>query len=838
VVPLIRPNRACRRPRLPGALPTRLRSAAVFAALLAVTACGWSSRAPIERDYESARQAVRVGDYAQARATLDRILRPGAVSERSAGFRRLELLAAEVAILQRDFAAAEKILAAPLPEDDAFAALEARQRFLQGKLLVARNQFQAARDALAAARSVAASGTEVRLDIDHLDGQALLRLGKWADAETLLNDVVSRAAAASDDYHQALALNDLGMSRMVRSRFDEALPYFERVTTFVDLAGSSIYAASLNNAGSCYQRLGQFDRALALQQRAFEVHQRRGKREYFVQALGELGNLHVLRGAPADAVPFLRRAYQEAVAANLMSDAATWASNLAEAETRLGHWNEAERYNAESTRLKRSLGTGRVVYNTLVAGGIAEGRGRLDEAQRRYEEVLRDPAANQSLLWGAHAGLAGVARKRGQPALAAREFEAALDIIERTRSDLLKTDYKLSYLTQLISFYRDYVAMLIEEGRIERALEVADSSRGQVLAERQHVAAPPRVRAADLRRLAAATHAAFVSYWLTPSASFAWVVRPEGVTLTPLPPSPEIEKLAREHQAALGNALADPLAAADSAGARLYRLVVAPALRAEHRDERVIVVPDGALHAVNFETLPVDGARRHYWIEDAEVQVAPSLASLTPGDGQSSGPALVIGDPIARPPEFPALKFAPEEMAGIRRHLGAGRVTTVERERATPAAYREAQPGRFAFVHFAAHATANAESPLDSAVILSGPDGGYKLYARDVASQSLAAELVTVSACRSAGERAYAGEGLVGFAWAFLRAGARRVVAGLWDVEDRATARLMDGLYARIAAGDPPARALRVAKLDLIKEGGVVGSPYAWGAFELFTVTP
>ena len=61
---------------------------------------------------------------------------------------------------------------------------------------------------------------------------------------------------------------------------------------------------------------------------------------------------------------------------------------------------------------------------------------------------------------------------------------------------------------------------------------------------------------------------------------------------------------------------------------------------------------------------------------------------------------------------------------------------------------------------------------------------------------------MTVSACRSAGERVYAGEGLVGFAWAFLRAGARRVVAGLWDVDDRSTADLMDAIYTRLAAGD------------------------------------
>ena len=53
-----------------------------------------------------------------------------------------------------------------------------------------------------------------------------------------------------------------------------------------------IYTLSSRNAGSCYQRLGQFDRAVALQEKALAIQERRGKREYFVQALGELGNLY------------------------------------------------------------------------------------------------------------------------------------------------------------------------------------------------------------------------------------------------------------------------------------------------------------------------------------------------------------------------------------------------------------------------------------------------------------------------------------------------------------------------------------------------------------------
>ena len=78
----------------------------------------------------------------------------------------------------------------------------------------------------------------------------------------------------------------------------------------------------------------------------------------------------------------------------------------------------------------------------------------------------------------------------------------------------------------------------------------------------------------------------------------------------------------------------------------------------------------------------------------------------------------------------------------------------------------------------------------------------------------------------------------MGFAWAFLRAGARRVLAGLWDVDDRSTSELMTQVYAGLARGDTPASAVRSAKLTLLAGGGVTAKPYYWGPFELIVATP
>jgi hypothetical protein len=91
----------------------------------------------------------------------------------------------------------------------------------------------------------------------------------------------------------------------------------------------------------------------------------------------------------------------------------------------------------------------------------------------------------------------------------------------------------------------------------------------------------------------------------------------------------------------------------------------------------------------------------------------------------------------------------------------------------------------------------------------------FKLYARDIMQHPIDARLVTISACYGSGTRSYAGEGLVGLSWAFLRAGAHSVIGALWEVSDDSTPRLMDTLYQGLEDGQTPAVALRNAQTRL-----------------------
>jgi CHAT domain-containing protein len=340
--------------------------------------------------------------------------------------------------------------------------------------------------------------------------------------------------------------------------------------------------------------------------------------------------------------------------------------------------------------------------------------------------------------------------------------------------------------------------------------------------------------------MARALGATLVSVWLGPQRSFAWVVTPRRIEVLSLPGEAEFNAAVQAYSSAI-QGLRDPLETANPAGRRLSELLLAPLARLVPAGSKVVLALDGALHELNLEALPAPSGRPHYWLEEVTLAIVPSLALLDPArpaQRANGDSLLLIGNPIPAAAEYPPLPDAASEVESLRRRFPGPSSLVLTGAAASPAAYREANPGRFSLIHFSAHATANREDPLESAVILSRQGEAYKLYAREVVGLPLRARLVTISACRGAGARIYSGEGLVGFAWAFLQAGAGNVIAGLWDVNDRSTAALMDRLYAGLKAGRAPATALRDAKLELLRSAGPYRKPYYWAPFQLFTRSP
>lgn len=823
----------------------RLRLVVALAAC-AVAACV-TAPAALDRLYDRALDQMRRGQVDEALQTaMDGATRADGVPDALRAW-RFRLLAADALLTKLEVPAAMAVLEQAVPDGSGFEAIRGRQFHLLARAKVTQGQLSAAEPLIDQAMPLASGDPALRSDLELLESQVLYRSGRAADADALLAGTRARVATEGDPYRLAQVSLATGMGLVTRSRFDEALPFFESVVSNRMVEGTVVQGQALNNAGLCHARLGQFDRAVALQEQAIQV-QARGRKQNYVQALGELGATYLLQDDFVRGAEHLQKAFDVAAGAGLATEASLFASNLAMANVALARWDDAERFNEAATRFGAQASRPRSPYTTINQAQIALGRGNPADAMRLFRAVLETPGVTPDVEWTAHDGLARVAIAEGHPRDARAHFETALERLEQTRGSLVRADYRISFTSRLRRFYRAYVDLLLDEGQVERALEVADASRARVLAERQNVAGPrARVSAAAMKQLARRTRSTLVFYWLGPDRSRAWVVAGDRIIMASLPAAATIEALVTEHQNTIQNALADPLAITGGAGDRLFGMLVGPLAAELPSDGAVVIVPDGALHQLNFETLPVPGPDRHYWIDDVVVQIAPSLALLSARRGAASAPSqvggtdvpplrtlLLVGNAAPRPPEFPTLSYAPTEMRQISQHFPSDAVSVLDGERASPAAFTRAEPGRYSVIHFTSHAVANIENPLDSAVILSGPDQGYKLYARDVAALPLTAELVTVSACRSAGERAYAGEGLVGFAWAFLRAGSRRVIAGLWDVDDRSTATLMGDVYRRIASGETPAAALREAKRALIRDG--YPKPYHWAPFQLFTV--
>jgi CHAT domain-containing protein/tetratricopeptide (TPR) repeat protein len=143
---------------------------------------------------------------------------------------------------------------------------------------------------------------------------------------------------------------------------------------------------------------------------------------------------------------------------------------------------------------------------------------------------------------------------------------------------------------------------------------------------------------------------------------------------------------------------------------------------------------------------------------------------------------------------------------------------------------------QYRIIHFATHGFANNKHPELSGVVLSlfdrmdEPQNGY-LKLHDIYNLNLCAELVVLSACKTALGKELRGEGLIGLTRGFMYAGSRRVVASLWSVGDSATAELMKNFYESIQQNQPYAAALREAQLKLMSSPIWGKSPYYWAAF-------
>lgn len=737
------------------------------------------------------------------------------------------------------------VLSGELPSSLASTELPALKALFEGTAHTYLHEYDVAQNELARAEQLA-NTAHPRLLCQVRSAQATLAAfkGKYSDAEQEYLRAWKLAGDHGRHDQQVVAQVGLAWVATHEGHFDQAA---ERGQTALQLARSlgmqNQVATTLGNLAWNYSELGDFETALDFFRQSAQESAKSGMSGRSAYWFTGMANAYIILHEHSLAEDLARSTLRQARELKDTEVTVTCLNTLAEIMLRTDRDAEAQKFNQEALDIVKA---GQNKFSALdtwaMAGRIYTAEEKFPEAEAMYQQVLTDPSTGSELRWVSYAGLARTKDGQGNYPQAERQFLKAIDTIEQARQSIGHDDLRLSFLTSGIEIYDQYIDFLIRRGRPDDALKEAELSRARTLQEglgSTAKSAKSLQGGISPQELVRRLKATLLFYWLGEQQSHLWVITPTKTTHLTLPSADQIDPLVKSYREVLMRSR-DPLETTNSDGQKLYATLVGPAMKLIPKNSRVILLPDGGLYGLNFETLIVPEPKPHYWIDDVTLTTASSLTLLASAASRSAPKdksLFLVGDTVPPGAEFPALPQAAAEMKAVDKYFPPARRFALSGSQATPAAYFSGEPEKFSYMHFVTHGTASRTRPLESAVILSRQSGGdtYKLYARDIVKRRLSAYLVTISACNTSGTRTFSGEGLVGLSWAFLRAGAHNVIGALWEVNDNSTPELMDKLYDGLSRGQDPASALRAAKLSLLHSDSVYRKPFYWAPFQLYT---
>ncbi len=696
----------------------------------------------------------------------------------------------------------------------------------------------------------------------HVDrGEIRAALGPYRSAAALLLRLGDRAKAATVLLNEGASWSRLGRFDPAAARMAEALQMFRESG---DRTGE---CATLTELG-WVERLrgiyggGAAERACALTllEQALACRRSVGDLAGEAGTLDRLGTFYREARAWDDSLAAYQGALGLSLRAGAERDVAYLLSNLADLALDRGDFVRA-RHLARAS-----------LHRLLTLPGVAP-----------------EATANARFLLGrAEARL-------GDPQSARQELELALTGFEALRAGLGEDTLTVPFFA-IRQFYFDGAleALLDLDARFPRrgfkgaALEVAERAQRRSLID-SLAARARRARGSDplsadspfdLRALRGLLdeETLLLEFALTEEGGALFVLGRREVASVPLPGRRALEPLIREVHESFARGRPDA-AAARRLSSRLLGQLAAwlPGRSGGGAIRRLAIVSSGPLAYVPFAALPWPKGDGPPLIERFELVQLPSAATLLAQRQRRTAPdpgaarVAVIADPVFSPrdarvraaplgpsPSPRPLPAGSTELSRAARDLGLSGLERLPATRGEALAIAALAPGgpvaldfaasREAFddpafqradiLHFATHALEHPRDPNLSGIVLSlvdatgRPRPGY-LRAGEIAGLNLRARLVVLSACRTALGPEVRGEGLMGLSRAFLHAGARGVVASLWSVRDRASARLMERFYrALLSDGLSPAAALRRAQLEQRADPRTRDAS-EWAGFEL-----
>jgi len=707
-------------------------------------------------------------------------------------------------------------------------------------------------------RAVVVEMNELGIDYRHL--------GRFTDAE----HVFERALTLERSRHnpEGVARVSANLANTYVSTGDDA----RALTLMLDALHGAEQIASVrgevyvhNDLGDLYARNGNLEAARAHLRASLALNRDNFLAYGRVQGLDALGHVDLAAHEPRLAAAVLDTARRLADSAGYGLERVTSRAGLARADVALGDTPAAIRWGASAVRIADSLGDPDAEAEAREAhAGALEAAGQtsaLDEYQRTI--ALLESWRGRLALGDLRMGVAEprLAPFEGAIRLLVRQGRAAeaFDVAERARARLLldlmaehdagQEHSRREQLRQRLrerfaarddmdatgraAADREIAALIDSVGEADRDAQAHDSTRG---------AAYPAPAAFDrVQHEVVGPGRALLAFFWGDSAVYGWWVTATSVRAVRLGQSDSLAAVVDF----LRGAIDDPTGTVPwrAAAHHAYEAFLAP-LAPDSAGE-VLVVADGPLAYVPIEVLvpvasgqPWGATRTFAYGPSAGVLhalvMAPAVRSwpremLAVGDPQSSsGPwsSLVGSSPSTGWAPLPYSAAEVRQVASLfdtgDADLLIGRAATVDR-------WRELGPGRYRYLHFAAHAAISDRVAAQSALVLAGS----VLDLPAIRRLQLTAELVTLSACETGLGQRIRGEGVLGLPHAFLAAGAHGVVVTLWRVTDRSAADFMGEFYRALRGGLSPASALLAVRRAHLAASGPASLPYRWAPFVL-----
>ncbi|MES1245092.1 MAG: CHAT domain-containing tetratricopeptide repeat protein [Acidobacteriota bacterium] len=695
--------------------------------------------------------------------------------------------------------------------------------------------------------------------------RALDILGEPEPALLRYQEALALLRSVGDRTGEARALNNIAVLYREMGDFQDALAsYGQALATVTALQDRRWQARVLHNLGTIYQGLGEPRQALPRYEQALDLWRAAGDREGEASTLTNLGRTYSLLGDPRRALSFHEQALAIQTAAGDRRGMGITRGQIGRAQAALGETDKALATFETALGDLRAVGDALYEAETLRSQGeTLAGTGKADAALASFRQALalaqgaRIPVSEAGTLC-ALARLERGIEGGGRTAEARDHATAAVEVVESLRTRIDDPDLRSSFAATLHEAYELLIDLQVRlhratpgQGLDRAALETGERARARTLLEllsesRIDDQGASPINSAEIQALLD-PDTLLLSYSLGDAGSHLFAVTASSIDVFDLPPRGAIEDAARRAHGRLSAYDAADRASETAEAAELSRLLLGP-VADRLGSKRLVIVADGALHYLPFGALPAPDAAGPPvpLLETHEVVSLPSASALAllrrEQAGRPAAPRLaaIVADPLFDPadPAFPRLPASRQEAESIASLLPPDQIRLALGADASLDEVRGDHLAGFRTVHFATHGVIDAEHPERSGLALSTVDAqGRKregfLHLRDIYGLRLDAGLVVLSGCRTALGREVRGEGLTGLTQGFFHAGAARLVASLWKVEDRATAELMARFYRAMWTENlPPAAALRSAQLSLRGERRW-RDPYFWAGFVL-----